>query len=148
VIILINGPLGIGKSTLAEALCESIEGCVMLDGDRLLVKHHRRHGYRHFVIDHFWGSAADIEDLRRRLEPLDADLRCFLLTLPSAENHRRIERRASVRALDERGFEREAVARERRAIAAAPENSLGEPFDASAPPSELVERMLGRLRGS
>lgn len=35
-IIVLNGPLGIGKSTLAEALTESLDGCVMLDGDRLL----------------------------------------------------------------------------------------------------------------
>lgn len=31
-IIVLNGPLGIGKSTLAEALAEAIDHCVMLDG--------------------------------------------------------------------------------------------------------------------
>lgn len=31
-IIVLNGPLGIGKSTLAEALADSIDRCVMLDG--------------------------------------------------------------------------------------------------------------------
>jgi hypothetical protein len=31
--IILNKPLGIGKSTLAEALTESIDNCVMLDGD-------------------------------------------------------------------------------------------------------------------
>ena len=59
-IVVLNGPLGIGKSTLAEALSESIDRCVMLDGDKiaatnppssleylhatleLLVAHHRR----------------------------------------------------------------------------------------------------------
>ena len=70
--IVLNGALGIGKSTLAEALSENIDQCVMLDGDHLiatnpppvdrlrllhstislLVAHHRRAGYRHFVIDH------------------------------------------------------------------------------------------------
>jgi adenylate kinase family enzyme len=35
-IIVLNGPLGIGKSTLAEALSESIDRCVMLDGDALV----------------------------------------------------------------------------------------------------------------
>ena len=75
-IIVLNGPLGIGKSTLAEALAESIEQCVSLDGDHLvaanppaaderehlhstialLVGHHRQFGYRHFVINHFWRS--------------------------------------------------------------------------------------------
>jgi adenylate kinase family enzyme len=35
-IILLNGPLGIGKSTLAEALGECIEKCVSLDGNHLV----------------------------------------------------------------------------------------------------------------
>jgi adenylate kinase family enzyme len=85
--IVLNGPLGIGKSTLAEALTESIDSCVWLDGDRLvaanppaadelehlhstielLVTHHRRIGYRHFVIDHVWRTPAALSDLRRRL---------------------------------------------------------------------------------
>src|SRR5262245_35019104 len=98
-IIVLNGPLGIGKSTLAEALAESIDQCVMLDGDHLaaanppppdeiahlhstialLVAHHRSFGYRHFVIDHVWRTPAELADLRRRLLDIeaDADIRCF-----------------------------------------------------------------------
>ena len=34
--IVLNGPLGTGKSTLAEALSENIDQCVMLDGDHLI----------------------------------------------------------------------------------------------------------------
>src|SRR5688500_18842934 len=108
--IVLNGPLGIGKSTLAEALTESIESCVMLDGDRLvaanpppademehlhsttalLVTHHRRFGYRHFYIDPGWRSAAELAALRRRLVAIDrnADVRWFFLTLPADENLR------------------------------------------------------------
>src|SRR5262245_62570546 len=83
-IIVLNGPLGIGKSTLAEALMESIDGCVMLDGDRLvaanppygdelehvhstialLIEHHSRFGYRNFVIDYLWRTPAELADLR------------------------------------------------------------------------------------
>lgn len=83
-IIVLNGPLGIVKSTLAEALAESIDWCVMLDGDHLiaanptpadeieylhstialLIDHHRRFGYRHFVIDHFWRTPEELADLR------------------------------------------------------------------------------------
>jgi deoxyadenosine/deoxycytidine kinase len=36
VIIVLNGPLGVGKSTLAELLAERIDQCVMLDGDHLV----------------------------------------------------------------------------------------------------------------
>jgi shikimate kinase len=164
-IIVLNGPLGIGKSTLAEALTESIESCVMLDGDRLvaanpppadeleylhstialLVTHHRRFGYRHFVIDHVWRSAAELADLRRRLVAIDhdADVHCFLLTLPADENLRRVERRQRARAIDEREFELRTFAEEREALTK--NGDLGEPFDVSAPPSELVAMMLRRL---
>ncbi len=164
-IIVLNGPLGIGKSTLAEALSESIDQCVMLDGDALvaanpaapaplehlhstialLVAHHRRFGYRHFVINHLWTSAADLADLCSRLVATDADIRCFLLTLPAEENLSRIEQRASTRALDEREFERRTFREEREALARCADGALGELFDVSAPPHELVARMLKRL---
>jgi hypothetical protein len=164
-IIVLNGPLGIGKSTLAEALTESIDACVMLDGDRLiavnpppaderahlhstialLVTHHQRFGYRHFVIDYVWRSPAALADLRLRLIAIDAnaDVRCFLLTLPSDENLRRIERRQQARAIDEREFELRTFAEEREALANSAD--LGEPFDVSAPPPSLVAMMLRRL---
>ena len=166
-IILLNGPLGIGKSTLAEALSESIDQCVMLDGDdlvaanppppdeveylhstlALLVAHHRCFGYRHFVIDHLWRSQSELDDLRRRLVEIDsaADIRCFLLTLPADENLRRIERRQRARALDEREFESRTVAEEREALATCSGDELGEAFDVSAPPLELVAKMLRRI---
>ena len=164
-IVLINGPLGIGKSSLAEALTECIDDCAMLDGDRLVavnpphpdaleflhstirstVEHHRRFGYRHFIIDSFWGSPSDLDDLRSRLGSLDPDIRCFVLTLPLDDNFRRIERRASVRVIDELELERATVVSEREMLAAASASSLGEPFDVSAPLPELVERLLRRL---
>jgi shikimate kinase len=164
-IVVLNGPLGIGKSTLAEALAESIDQCVMLDGDHLvaanppaaderdhlhstielLVAHHRGFGYRHFVINHVWRSAAALADLRRRLTPLDAHVRVFLLTLAADENLRRIERRQHARALDERDFELHTFAEEREALTNAAAGELGEPFDVSAPPSELVTAILPKL---
>jgi hypothetical protein len=164
-IIVLNGPLGIGKSTLAEALAESIEQCVMLDGDHLvaanpptfdglehlhstialLVAHHRRFGYLHFVVDHIWTSPADLVDLRSRLTEIDDDIRCFLLTLSPDENLQRIRRRAGARALDEHEFERRTFKEESEALARSSGLDLGEPFDVSAPPADLVARMLRRL---
>ena len=160
-IIVLNGPLGIGKTTLAEALTESIEYCVMLDGDHLvavnpppademehlhstialLVAHHRRFGYRHFVIDHIWRSPEDLADLHRRLLAVDADaeVRCFLLTLPADQNRRRIEQRQHGRALDEREFELRTCAEEREVLRRIA--GLGEPFDVSASPADLVTEM-------
>lgn len=163
--IVLNGPLGIGKSTLAEALSESIEHCVMLSGDclaatnprpadelghlhstiALLVAHHRRVGFRHFVIEHVWRSPAELADLRRQLVAVDSDaeIRCFLLTLAHDEHLRRIARRQEARAIDEREFELRTVADERDVLAQKAE--LGEAFDVSAPPADLVARMLRSL---
>ncbi len=163
--IVLNGPLGIGKSTLAEALVERIDSCVMLSGDSLsalnpppanelehlhatialLVGHHRRLGYRHFVIEHIWRTPVELADLRRHLLSVDGDaqVRCFLLTLSLDENVRRIERRQRARAIDEREFERRVCAEEREVLAKSAE--VGEPFDVSAPPPELVARMLRSL---
>jgi thymidylate kinase len=164
-IIVLNGPIGIGKSTLAEALTESIERCVMLDGDKLLaanppppnelehlhsivallVTYYQRLDYRHFVINHAWRTAADLADLRRRVATIEPDavVRCFLLTLPADENLRRIERRQRARAIDEREFELRTFAEESQAFSKA--SDLGEVFDVSASPAELVEMMLRRL---
>jgi shikimate kinase len=166
-IIILNGPLGIGKSTLAEALTESVDRCVMLDGDNLvaanpppadevdylhstialLVAHHRRFGYRHFVISHLWRTPAELTDLRRRLLDIDAcaEIRCFLLTLSLEENVRRIQRRQSARALDEEEFERRTVVEERNALFKDAGGELGEHFDVSAPPAELVKLLQLRL---
>lgn len=164
-IIVLNGPLGIGKSTLAEALTESVESCVMLDGDHLvaanpvpadelsylhatialLIRHHQRFGYRHFVLNHIWRSAEQLADLRRELNAhdIEASIRCFLLTLPADENLRRIERRQRARAIDEREFDLRTCADEREILAMG--SDLGEPFDVSAPPFELAAALRRRL---
>lgn len=162
-IIVLNGPLGIGKSTLAEALTESIDACAMLSGDHLvavnppsktalehlhsaievLVHHHQRFGYRNFVIEHIWRTEWELADLKHRLD--GTKFHCFLLTLPIEENLRRIERRQAARAIDEREFEHLTLPQERRALEG---SGPGTPFDVSAPPAELVLRMLALLRQS
>ena len=165
-IILLNGPLGVGKSSLAEALAESLDQAVMLDGDHLiamnppppdevdylhgllalLIGHHRAAGYRHFVISHLWRTAEELGDLHRRLRIYygEAEIHCFLLELPLEENLRRIQRRQAARALDERDFEQRTVMEERALLFGA-DVRVGEPFDVSAPLELLVGRLLSRL---
>ena len=162
-IVLLNGPPGIGKSTLAEVLGESIEGCATLFGDGLtalnpaqadetgyfnatvtmLVEHHRRHGYRHFVVEHFWPSAAALDDLSARLRVAqpEGEVRCFLLTLPVEANLERIRRRRAGRAIDDHLDEMAGFANEAATLAAAAPGELGEPFDASDPPDVLARRI-------
>lgn len=166
-IIVINGPLGIGKSTLAEALCERLEQSAMIDGDHLialhppphdpvrylhetvalLYAHHRRHGYVHAVVNHIWRTPDDLDQLRAALRGVETgvEIRCLLLTLPPEENLRRIARRQEARATDECAFERETVADERQVLYATVDGRLGEPFDVSAPPDALVQRLLAHL---
>ena len=164
-IILLNGPLGIGKSTLAEALMEEIDRCVMLDGDHivsmnppppnereylhatlsLLIQHHKGQGYRTFVINHIWRTPEDLDDLRRKLSDIDTDIRCFLLVLSLEENLRRIQVRQGGCALDEQDFEKRTVMEERETLLESASGNLGEKFDVSASPEELVAALLSRL---
>lgn len=159
-IILLNGPLGIGKSTLAEALVEHLEHSVMLDGDKLiavnpepanpqeylhlllqsLVQHHKAAGYRHFVIDHLWRNPAELNDLRHRL--VDNDFHCFLLTLSENENRQRIQRRAKARDINELEYELRMNSEERQVLERYRNGELGEAFDVGASVPELVADML------
>lgn len=163
-IIVLNGPLGIGKSSLAEALSESIDFCVSLDGDSvvaanpepetlehlhstlaLLINHHRSFGYQHFVINHLWRSAEEFADLHSRLAAIDPEIHFFRLTLPVEENLRRIQLRASIRALDEDAFEQQTFAAEYALLNAGTGLELGEPLDVSAKLPSLVAEILRRL---
>jgi len=164
-IIVLNGPLGIGKSTLAEALSERLDRCAMLDGDSLaavnpppldalehlhaaivlLMAHHRRFGYRNFVINHLWETETDLGDFRRRLAVLDDRVFIYRLTLDRASNLDRIARRAGASALDERTYEARTFAHEYDLLNRARGDELGEPFDVSGSPEQLVETLLERI---
>lgn len=164
-IILLNGPLGVGKSTLSEALCESLDSCAMLDGDHfaavnpapenalehlhaglvLLMEHHWRFGYRNFVVNHVWLSVEELADFTRRIKFPELPLFCYRLTLERRINLSRIAARARVRALDESEFERQAFDRESELLDRAVGDTLGVPFDVSAPPTQLVQSLLAHL---
>ncbi|QIK95159.1 ATP-binding protein [Sphingomonas sp. HDW15A] len=166
-VILLNGPLGIGKSTLGEALGEAIERSVTLDGDSLaalnpppadeitelhetlalLVAYHLRSGYDRFIINHYWRSAGELEDLSLRIRAIapGASVRAFRLTLPHEANLRRIAQRQAARAIDESEFEATTFGEEFALLFGAG-SDLGEPFDVSDPPERLVGRLLRLLR--
>ena len=169
-IVILNGPLGIGKSSLAEALSEAIDGCVHLDGDPLiaanplpddeaeflhktvclLIPHYEIYGYRHFVISHYWESARLLGRLTDELKEIAPEhpVRRFLLTLPLDDNLERIRRRDSVRAIDELDFELQTVATERHALSCWPSDAPDEVMDVSAPLGNLVATLLESLRVS
>lgn len=163
-VVLLNGPLGVGKSTLAEALGEAVERSVMLDGDRLaalnppppdevaslhatlglLVAHNLARGYDRFIINHYWSSAAQIADLESRLRVIAPTARfcCYRLTLSREENLRRIALRQAARAIDEAEFEARHFSEEFALFSTTEGEELGTPFDVSDPPDTLTRRML------
>ena len=169
-VILLNGPLGVGKSTLGEVLGESTEQSVTLDGDTLLtlnpppadelaslhatiavlVGHHLAQGYQRFIINHYWSSAAEIADLQDRLDTVvtKARVHCFRLTLSKEENLRRIMLRRGARAIDEAAFEDRHFAEEYAHLSRANGDELGIPFDASDRPEILAARMLALVDSS
>ena len=161
--IILNGPLGIGKSTLGEVLGEAVERSVTLDGDQLialnpppddengalhdavalLVRHHLSRGYGRFILNHYWPKAEQIADLKARLQAIDPDfgVHCFRLTLAKEKNLRRIALRQKARAIDETEFEAETFAEEHALLSAAGAE-LGIPFDVSDPPNMLAARLI------
>lgn len=115
-IIIINGSLGVGKTSVAEHLHLKFDKSVHLDGDAvgdvhpfeiydetrishlyrtmaLLVDFHQKNGYTHFVINYVFESSDSLQDLVDLLYPLDADLHIYWLTCVEAEQAKRIRHR-------------------------------------------------------
>lgn len=169
-VVLLNGPLGCGKSSLGEALAERIPSCVHLDGDsllavnpepndphklltssvRLLASNFLRCGYRNFVINHIWRTPDAIAEMSTGIRSADpnAQIRCFLATLPWETNRERILRRQFARAINELDFELETALAERRCLSKWTNCEVGVPFDVSEPIRDLVDRLLELLRAA
>ena len=115
-IVILNGSVGVGKTTVAWALSESFDKSVMLDGDYIgavhpfgiyddarvtylyktlahLIAFHQEHGYTNFVINYVFESPESLAELVSRLRPLDGDIYKFWLTCSEDEQQRRILRR-------------------------------------------------------
>jgi len=116
-IVIINGSLGVGKSSVAEHLHWMFQRSVHLDGDHigavhpfeiyddartlhlhrtmeLLVRFHRENGYPNFVINYIFENSAQLRQLEGLLRPIDPDLHSFRLVCEPAEHEARVRRRA------------------------------------------------------
>ena len=112
-IIIINGSLGVGKSTTAEELHWKFSKSVCLDGDyignvnpfeiydderidhlyrtlELLVKFHQENGYEKFVINYVFESADSLQNLLDLLRPLDLSIHVYWLTCDKEKQAKRI----------------------------------------------------------
>ena len=115
-IIIINGSLGVGKSSVAEQLHYKFDKSVHLDGDyigdvqpfkiydqarinhlyrtmELLIGFHQKNGYHNFVINYVFESPESLQELLELLSPLDLSIHCYWLTCDEEEQAKRIRNR-------------------------------------------------------
>lgn len=116
-IIIINGSLGVGKTSVAEQLQCKFDKSVHLDGDAigdvhpfviyddarirhlyrtlaLLIGFHQKFNYHNFVINYVFESAESLNELLTLLTPLDLSIHTYLLTCKEEEQARRIKLRS------------------------------------------------------
>ena len=112
-IIIINGSIGVGKTSVSWALQKKFSKSVMLDGDYIgavhpfkiydeerieylyetlshLVKFHYSNGYNNFVINYVFESPASLKKLTKKLETVSGNIFCFWLTCSPLEQKKRI----------------------------------------------------------
>jgi broad-specificity NMP kinase len=115
-IIIINGSVGVGKTSVADQLHYKFEKSVHLDGDAigdvhpfiiyddarishlyrtlaLLIDFHQQNGYSCFVINYVFESAESLQELLDLLTPLDKDIHTYWLTCNEEEQVKRIRAR-------------------------------------------------------
>ena len=167
-IIIINGSLGVGKTSVAERLNEKFIKCVHLDGDavgdvhpfeiyddaridhlyrtlELLVSFHQKNGYHNFVINYIFESPESLQELLDLLRPLDPIIRTYWLTCNEEEQAGRIRKR------ERDGLEWElnrAVELQRIQAKAAELGFIGKEVDTSGlTPQETAEKIWKELFG-
>jgi thymidylate kinase len=115
-IIIINGSLGVGKTSVADQLHYKFDKSIHLDGDavgdvhpfniydearishlyrtlELLVEFHQKNGYHNFVINYVFESAKSLQVLLDLLHPLDPSIHTYWLTCDVEEQAKRIRNR-------------------------------------------------------
>lgn len=115
-IIIINGSLGVGKSSVADQLHYQFDKSIHLDGDcigdvhpfeiyddarishlyhtlELLIGFHQKNGYQHFVINYVFETPESLQQLLKLLHPLDARIHTYWLTCDETEQAKRIQNR-------------------------------------------------------
>ena len=115
-IIILNGSVGVGKTSVAWALSGRFPTSVMLDGDYIgavhpfelasearvaylyetlahLVAFHKTNGYPDFVLNYVFESPDSLAALVEKLEPLDSAIHTFWLTCTEEEQRARILKR-------------------------------------------------------
>ena len=115
-IIILNGPLGIGKSATSWKLISLFDKAIMLDGDYIgavhpfeiqdkyrttylyktithLIAFHQKNDYQNFVINYVFETELELNQLIQFLAPLDDSIHCLRLTCDAEAHKKRIKER-------------------------------------------------------
>lgn len=115
-IIIINGSVGVGKTTVSWKINRLLYHSVMLDGDYIgavnpfdlhsnerlihlyktiacLVKFHLQNDFKHFIINYVFENEEQLNLLKAELERFDETIYCCLLYCEEKEQMHRIEKR-------------------------------------------------------
>jgi len=115
-IIIINGSLGVGKTSISEELLWKFDKTVMLDGDalgnvnpfdiydqnriqhlyktiELLVKFHKDSGFDNIIINYVFESSESLNQLIEMITPIDRNIFSFWITCEEEIQRDRIIKR-------------------------------------------------------
>lgn len=111
-VLIINGPCGVGKSTISNHLENALESCVHISGDAVhcfivnseiipehvavtdkniesLVKNYKEAGFKNIIIDNVYENAAHLTRIKLGLGQYDSNIISVLLYCELQENIRR-----------------------------------------------------------
>ncbi len=117
-VIIINGSVGVGKTSVSWELMEKFEKAIMLDGDYIgaihpfdiydeerieylyrtiefLVKFHMCNGYEHFIINYVFETPDSLRQLVDKFVALNCLVKTFYLTCSDSEQKERIMKRST-----------------------------------------------------
>lgn len=126
-IIIINGSVGVGKSSTSWELAARFSQAFMLDGDYIgavhpfeiydqervdylyktfhhLIRFHQSHGYKNFVINYVFEQPFQLTLLTDLLKSLDDNIHAFWLTCDEATQIERVMKRKADHAWDLKRF--------------------------------------------
>ncbi len=115
-IIIINGSVGVGKTSISWDLQKKFNKSIMLDGDYIgavypfeiydnkrieylyetfshLIKFHYSNGYSNFIINYVFESEKSLISLTERLKKIIPEIYCFWLTCSNEVQEKRIKKR-------------------------------------------------------
>jgi deoxyadenosine/deoxycytidine kinase len=115
-IIIINGSLGVGKTTLSDELLWKLDNTIMLDGDalgnvnpfdiydqkriwhlyktiELLAAFHKKSGFKNIIINYVFESSQSLNELINLLKPIDDLIFVYWITCEKDVQEQRIKNR-------------------------------------------------------